>query len=130
MIVSPLLHWIFFFQKYLNVLANIKWVLMEMCVSVVFSVFHRHGVSEAYCFAMMNKRRHRETRIHLLGPENAVSTSQESQSSANIPAPPFSSPSSGHSRSGGVRTQVCNMGKEEKCKVGRGEEAICAPSRP
>ena len=58
MIVSPLLHWIFFFQKYLNVLANIKWVLMETCVSVVFSVFHRHGVFEAYCFAMMNKRRH------------------------------------------------------------------------
>lgn len=63
MIVSPLLHWIFFFQKYLNVLANIKRVLMETCVSVAFSVFHRHGVSEAYCFAMMNKRRHRETRI-------------------------------------------------------------------
>ena len=67
---------------------------------------------------------------HLLGPENAVSSSQESQSSMNIPAPLFSSPSSGHFHPGGVRTQVCNMGKEEKCQVGRGEEAICAPSRP
>lgn len=67
---------------------------------------------------------------HLLGPENSVSSSQDSQSSTNIPAPLFSSPSSGHSRSGGVRTHVCYMGKEEKCKVGRGEEAICAPSRP
>ena len=67
---------------------------------------------------------------HWVGPENAVSSSQQSQFSTNIPAPLFFSPSSGHSHPGGVRTQVCNMGKEEKCTVGRGEEAICAPAGP
>ena len=67
---------------------------------------------------------------HWVGPENAVSSSQQSQFSPNIPSPLFFSPSSGHSHPGGVRTQVCNIGKEEKCTVGRGEEATCAPAGP
>lgn len=45
-----------------------------LCVSVVFSVFHWPGVSEAYDFATMNKVRSRETKIasgHGSGESNA-----------------------------------------------------------
>lgn len=35
----------------------------SLCVSVIFSVFHLPAVSEAYCFAVVNNVRNRETRV-------------------------------------------------------------------